>query len=442
MSMMDNLNTEAKNLLVDAINEVIGKHMIANTIGSPINKTDLWADMEIKIKDIIKDLKDNLSNKGVDVNGKVLSELVDLIPDIPEDTEEIRANIIGLLSEAIGEPTAPEDSIDIICEKVNGITETFRENLIKKGITDDLSELKYKELVDLVKSISGGGGVKYAEGECAISKWESDSDEHKLNIAQSVNIPIDVDFTPKLVFVELTLSTSHELRSGTTDHMLVSNLSESKLIYNYTTLTPIEITMWISSFDSTGINLDFKTNWLISYYKYDIVKWYAIGEEDNALEVNKQKLVNALSAKGINCSTDNSWDEIMEIINTPIQIACLGTDNQEIITEAAVSTNELNTVQCIAPICYEGTAIGDLLHGREINFYCYLHCYQNNAILTLYEDEKVVCTINSTASSSTKSSQRITFNKYATYRATLVNSWDNYWAYFNSAGWEYNIVTF
>lgn len=164
---LSGLNTEEQTSFVNALNEVLGKLTIVGSIGSPLSTSDRWVDMGAKIDEIVEELKDNLSNKGIHVQGKVLSELVKMIPDIPEDTEEIRANIMGMLSESIGAPTTPEDSVNDMCEKIDGITQDFRDKLTEKGVSIEGTE-KINELINKVDAVGNTGEV--------IVEWSTKAD--------------------------------------------------------------------------------------------------------------------------------------------------------------------------------------------------------------------------------------------------------------------------
>lgn len=157
-SDLSQLSTEDKTSLVMALNEIFGKQLITDAIGSPLNVNDKWAVMARKIDNIIKDLRGELSNKGIEVKGKMLEELVGLIANIPEDTEEIRAGIIELLAESLGAPTTAEDSVNDICNKIDNMTQDFRDALAYKGVTDDISNEKMGDLIDRVINLKGGGG--------------------------------------------------------------------------------------------------------------------------------------------------------------------------------------------------------------------------------------------------------------------------------------------
>ena len=60
----ENLMTESKTV-VGAINEIYGKRLIANAIGSPLTKGDTFAAMESSINRLTTDFRNALALKGV-----------------------------------------------------------------------------------------------------------------------------------------------------------------------------------------------------------------------------------------------------------------------------------------------------------------------------------------------------------------------------------------
>ena len=87
---VDQLSTESKTV-VGALNELIGKDIIAEKFGSPLSFTDSWSDMGNKIETVENKLRTNLIGKDVDVNGvEDINGLVDKVNEIstkpfPED---------------------------------------------------------------------------------------------------------------------------------------------------------------------------------------------------------------------------------------------------------------------------------------------------------------------------------------------------------------------
>ena len=67
MSDLNRLKTEDQSSYVNAINEIVGKRIIANAIGEPLNSLDKWSDMESDINSLLSTFKTNMMNNGVTV---------------------------------------------------------------------------------------------------------------------------------------------------------------------------------------------------------------------------------------------------------------------------------------------------------------------------------------------------------------------------------------
>lgn len=78
----DNLATENKSI-VTALNEVVGKDIISNAIGYPIQNTDTFTIMGQKITELTRTLKNILLEKGIVVNDDMkLNELISKVSEI------------------------------------------------------------------------------------------------------------------------------------------------------------------------------------------------------------------------------------------------------------------------------------------------------------------------------------------------------------------------
>jgi hypothetical protein len=78
---VNELNTENKTI-VGALAEIVGKKEIANAIGEPLNDNDTFEVMSNKIDVITEKFRNNLSDKGVVLEGtEDLNTMADMIPD-------------------------------------------------------------------------------------------------------------------------------------------------------------------------------------------------------------------------------------------------------------------------------------------------------------------------------------------------------------------------
>ena len=80
----ENLMTENKTI-VDAINEIYGKRLIADSIGEPLNNTDTFTKMSSDINNLLSTFKTNMMNSGVAVeSGDKFKTLIDKIKGLTE----------------------------------------------------------------------------------------------------------------------------------------------------------------------------------------------------------------------------------------------------------------------------------------------------------------------------------------------------------------------
>ena len=80
----ENLMTESKTI-VNAINEIYGKQLIANAIGEPLNDTDTFTKMNNDINSLLSTFKTNMMNSGVTVESSdKIKQLIDKLKGLTE----------------------------------------------------------------------------------------------------------------------------------------------------------------------------------------------------------------------------------------------------------------------------------------------------------------------------------------------------------------------
>ena len=85
MSDLNRLKTEDQSSYVNAINEIVGKRIIANAIGEPLNSLDKWSDIGSDINSLLSTFKTNMMNSGVTVeSGDKFKQLIDKIKGLTE----------------------------------------------------------------------------------------------------------------------------------------------------------------------------------------------------------------------------------------------------------------------------------------------------------------------------------------------------------------------
>lgn len=121
------LRTENQRTIVDALNEIHGKDVIASAVGDPLLNTDTYAEMETKIKELILTLKSKLMGLGVSVT----------------ESDKLNALINKLENIQVG---AGVEEIEA------AYSETLRNVLIEKGITVDENRT-LSELIVMVENL-------------------------------------------------------------------------------------------------------------------------------------------------------------------------------------------------------------------------------------------------------------------------------------------------
>ena len=133
-----------------------GKQLIATAIGEPLSSEDTFQAMSDDIDSLLSDLRSAIGNKGVSVSDEKLQDLIQLVNQIGGDTEAVRLSIIAALSQSIGEPTSVNDSVSEMCDKVDTMTQDFRNQLVSKGVSIDGTE-HLAELVERVDDVGWMG---------------------------------------------------------------------------------------------------------------------------------------------------------------------------------------------------------------------------------------------------------------------------------------------
>ena len=189
---LSGLNTEDQTSFVNALNEVLGKLTIVSSIGSPLSTNDKWVDMGAKIDEIVEELRVILKNRGIRVRGEVLLKLIRLIPDIPEDAQVIIDNMIEMLRESIGSPVTEDDTVVDMCEKIDTMTQDFRDKLTEKGVILEGDE-KISELVAKVDDVGSEGEVIE---HIIPDKWET-----KANMPKADGLMAGASFNDKIYVI-------------------------------------------------------------------------------------------------------------------------------------------------------------------------------------------------------------------------------------------------
>ena len=141
------LRTENTKTIVAALNEILGKDIICNAIGSPLLTTDTFAQMGEKIHVMVNDFKVKLLGLGVSVSS--VDKLANLIEKIGEidlgvDAEELMAPLEESLREILGDEGVEISGEETLADLIVKVDEEFADHkqqliniLISKGIDVD-----------------------------------------------------------------------------------------------------------------------------------------------------------------------------------------------------------------------------------------------------------------------------------------------------------------
>ena len=128
------LRTENTKTIVAALNEILGKDIICNAVGSPLLTTDTFAQMGEKIHAMVNDFKAKLLGLGVAISGsdklEALIEKMDAI-DLGVDVEELLGPLTESLSgilEEHGVELTGEETLNELIVKVDVVLTEKNEN--------------------------------------------------------------------------------------------------------------------------------------------------------------------------------------------------------------------------------------------------------------------------------------------------------------------------
>ena len=181
------LRTENTRSIVGALNEIHGKDIISNAVGSPLLATDSFDDMKNKITQLISDLKSKLLTLGVNVSGTDKFETlitkmnnIKIEADVDEITQPMAESLRDILLDKgidlTGEETLSElivkveEAMDELIANCNTELDENKKELcdimVNNGYEVD-SDNTYNELITLlenedinpckIKQVVGGG---------------------------------------------------------------------------------------------------------------------------------------------------------------------------------------------------------------------------------------------------------------------------------------------
>ena len=129
----ENLMTESKTV-VNAINEIYGKQLIANAIGEPLNDTDTFTKMNDDINGLLSTFKTNMMNNGVTVEtGDKFKSLIDKIATMVEEGSGKGIQYItNTVDWSVTRNDIYAEGIDVIVDDL-----TFKPSFVLVELTDE-----------------------------------------------------------------------------------------------------------------------------------------------------------------------------------------------------------------------------------------------------------------------------------------------------------------
>ena len=153
------LRTENTKTIVAALNEILGKDIICNAVGSPLLTTDTFAQMGEKIHVMVNDFKAKLLGLGVSVSSvDKMAVMIEKIGDIDlgVDADELLAPLEENLREILSDEGVELSGEETLAELIVKVDEEFDEK--NKDINNILDELEKKgvdiDSTNILESIS------------------------------------------------------------------------------------------------------------------------------------------------------------------------------------------------------------------------------------------------------------------------------------------------
>ena len=284
-------------------------------------------------------LKDTMSINELNTSSKTVIGAINELFQSANNGKELIAN-------AIGEPLDASDTFSAMSTGINSLLSTFKTNMMIAGVAIGSGD-KFKQLIDKIATLadSGDSGIQYAEGISVInSNTETNTYTDLWGNTQNIStLRIDsLNFKPNIVLLYTNAKTPGTPSPGITTYIkgvcLISGMA-----YKFNS-SPAN---WALKFNDDDISFD--NGFVVPCSTYGTCNWYAIGvgEEDTTLrdslasileeegvttteeddmasligkvdqefDENKQELVDVLVSKGVECSTNNSFDELIANIN-------------------------------------------------------------------------------------------------------------------------------
>ena len=262
------------------------------------------------VKDHIMSFVGDVADLETEVTTDIISAVNSLMVDRVDNAENM-----GKLANAIGEPVTANHSVDEVVEGLGEMLSTFKTNMMNSGVMVESSD-KFKQLIDKIQGLTegeGNKGIQYAEGtfdNLIINDTKND-------FSVPINIALDLDFIPTVLFIKIEHNISVDLIGGNAE-AIICNLFDNTFYSNYSSNTGYTTTFIVDNITQTNCTITRKINfnstsdslWL--YTK--ILGYYAIGvgEEDTTL---RDSLASILEEKGIDVNEDDDMANLITSID-------------------------------------------------------------------------------------------------------------------------------
>ena len=232
MSLLDGLNTEDKSTIVNAINEILGKYLIADSIGEPLDASGTFSAMSNDINSLLNTFKTNMINNGITVeSGDKFKQLINKIATLAEKNTELRDSLASILKDE-GVNVTEEDDIASLIIKTD---EEFQDN----------TTILYNKMKDANYNVDSSMNMDTLLNKLILS---SNSEIKGSLTGQGVtngNIITftakDLEFTPSLVFI---------IARGVSEQI---DVTES-IYYNTLTVTNEDVFIGVSPYNIIEVN--------------------------------------------------------------------------------------------------------------------------------------------------------------------------------------------
>ena len=278
------------------------------------------------VKDHIMSFVGDVADLETEVNTDIISAVNSLMVDRVDNAENM-----GKLANAIGEPVTANHSVDEVVEGLGEMLSTFKTNMMNSGVVVESSD-KFKSLIDKIKGLTegeGNKGVQFAEGDC-----EFTTNPNPTLLFEEYDLQLNTDFTPSILLLRIrdknALGYSYEFIHAIIDST-VHNSQDS--FAELVTSSPHTTRCYIDNNKFYAWSQDQNTY---------TVKWYAIGvgEEDTTL---RDSLASILTEEGVSVTEEDDMASLISKVDEEFT-----NDNNTINEmEANNETNKQNLITAL-----------------------------------------------------------------------------------------------